>query len=275
MKSTHDHQNWKKDVAIALNLGNLAKSLALTKTADIMASSFTWLDYSEQEKQKMLDVISTFSQKRTQDELGIGSIRDAFAEMLFPGTSTIQTRARYFLFIPWMYQDLVRRRTHISLFAAYARRQEISLIKPLIESQDLNGIIGRVSQGGLQRLPSNIYWSGLASWGIRRFSGSQEAFHRSADEFEALYQAPHKTRKGDDGDWVTPWKHFDWDPNLPAAPANFPKKATFQLTRAEAEYLRDRILISHQDSFLAFLVSQGKQTSQVAFPWGHPQGKAT
>lgn len=73
-----------------------------------MTSSFTWLDYSEQDKRKMLDVISLFSEKTTRDELGIGSVRDAFADLFFPGTSTIQTRARYFLFIPWIYLDLVK-----------------------------------------------------------------------------------------------------------------------------------------------------------------------
>jgi len=52
----------------------------------------------------MLDVINAFSEKDTRDELGFGSVRDAFADTLFPGTSTIQTRARYFLFVPWIYE---------------------------------------------------------------------------------------------------------------------------------------------------------------------------
>ena len=75
-----------------------------------MTSTFTWLDYSEREKRKMLDVIDLFGEQDTRDELGIGTVRDAFADLLFPGTSTIQTRARYFLFVPWMYLELERRR---------------------------------------------------------------------------------------------------------------------------------------------------------------------
>jgi hypothetical protein len=46
----------------------------------------------------MVDVISAFREQDTRDELGLGTIRDGFANILFPGTSTIQTRARYFLF---------------------------------------------------------------------------------------------------------------------------------------------------------------------------------
>lgn len=56
----------------------------------------------------MLDVVDLFREHDTRDELGVGSVRDAFADMLFPGTSTIMTRARYFLLVPWAYQRLDR-----------------------------------------------------------------------------------------------------------------------------------------------------------------------
>ena len=70
-----------------------------------MASTFTWLDYSEVERRRMLDVIDLFGEKTTRDELGIGGVRDAFADLLFPGTTTIQATAKYFLFVPWMYNE--------------------------------------------------------------------------------------------------------------------------------------------------------------------------
>jgi len=34
-----------------------------------MPSTFTWLDYSEQERRKMLDVIELFGERTTRDEL--------------------------------------------------------------------------------------------------------------------------------------------------------------------------------------------------------------
>lgn len=40
------------------------------------------------------------------DPLGLGPVRDALSETLFPGISTIQTRARYFPFVPWIYRSL-------------------------------------------------------------------------------------------------------------------------------------------------------------------------
>ena len=44
--------------------------------------------------------------RRSRDELGLGAVRDSIADHLFPGTSTIQTRLRYMLFIPWLFRTL-------------------------------------------------------------------------------------------------------------------------------------------------------------------------
>lgn len=231
-----------------------------------MASSFTWLDYSEQDKRKMLEVVSAFSEKRTQDELGIGGVSYAFSEMLFPGTSTIQTRARYFLFIPWIYRDLVRRRISAQKFAREARQQEIELINALAASADTVGVIGKRARHTLKRLPSSIYWAGLNAWGIRLFPGSQEEFHQSIEEF-SISRKLHS----DDGDRIDRIGLQDWDRSLPAPPPNFPNQTSFQLTIEESAYLRDRILLRHPDSLLAFLVSQGTPNQAVNFAWEHPQ----
>ena len=148
-----------------------------------MPSTFTWLDYSEQERRKMLDVIELFGEKTTRDELGLGGVRDAFADLLFPGTSTVQTRAKYFLFVPWIYLSLEKKHTSSSKVALRERKQEIELARQLEESGETDGVIGLVAKEKLQRLPSNIYWQGLHQWGIRTFSGSQDEYHRSLDLF--------------------------------------------------------------------------------------------
>jgi hypothetical protein len=55
-------------------------------------SAFTWLDYSERERQKMLEVVDLFKERDTRDELGIGAVRDAFADQFFPGTARRSVR---------------------------------------------------------------------------------------------------------------------------------------------------------------------------------------
>src|SRR5438105_13799279 len=74
-------------------------------------SFLSWLDYSDRERRETLDVIDLFSEQDTVDELGLGTIRDAFADYLFPGTSTIQTQAGYFLFLPWLFLKLEKKKT--------------------------------------------------------------------------------------------------------------------------------------------------------------------
>lgn len=66
----------------------------------VVVSTFGWLDTDNEQRRKMLEVVDLFKEEGTVDELGIGSIRDAFADALFPGTSVLQTRLRYVLFIP-------------------------------------------------------------------------------------------------------------------------------------------------------------------------------
>jgi len=58
-------------------------------------SVFVWLDYSERERRKMLDGRRCFQRTRhARRGLGVGSVRDAFADTLFPGTSTINDPKR-------------------------------------------------------------------------------------------------------------------------------------------------------------------------------------
>ena len=66
-----------------------------------------WIDFSKEDRQKALDVINLLSEQGAVDELGIGIIRDAFANYFFPGTSTIQNRAKYFLIVPYVLREAV------------------------------------------------------------------------------------------------------------------------------------------------------------------------
>ena len=234
-----------------------------------MSSSFTWLDYSEQERRKMLDVVDLFKEQNTRDELGIGAIRDALADQLFPGTGTVQTRARYFLFIPWIYLDLEHRKIGSSRITSEARKVEIQLIEALARSHrgQGEGVIGIEARAGLKRLPSNIYWLGLGTWKIRITHGSQDQFHRSLDRFYRVMIPRSRGEETDAPVTILP----NWHTGLPDAPASFPEKANFTLRRIEAHYLRERIMTSVPASLLAFLVDKGRDDAAADYPWFHPQ----
>lgn len=231
-------------------------------------SSFGWLDYSEHERRRTLDVIELFREKDTRDELGIGTVRDAFADLLFPGTSTIQTRARYFLFIPWIYIKLERTHVGSAQIADRARREEVALIDALAGSEDSDGTVGIDARASLKRLPSAIYWQGLGRLGIRLFHGSVDHYHRSLDRFHA---SAARLMRTDDGEPVLGAPAHNWHRGMPLAPNGFPKGVSFQLPAREAEYLRDQIMMSAPGSLLAFFVDQEKPGDPVEFPWQHSQ----
>ena len=46
-------------------------------------SAFVWLDYSDGERRRVLEVIDIFREKGTLNELGVGSIRDTFTDRFF------------------------------------------------------------------------------------------------------------------------------------------------------------------------------------------------
>jgi len=233
----------------------------------VLQSSIAWIDFSEQDRRKMMEVIALFKQRDTRDELGLGSIRDAFAELFFPGTSTLQTRARYYLFVPWLYRYYENRRVSSRQVPQRLRGDEVKLIEALKATGE-DGVIGQVSGASLQRFPSSIYWNGLRRWGILRYPGSQGQYHRWLDRFYNQQRIPQLT---DDGEPVEGWGRANWDPNLPQAPGGFPNQADFRLTYDEAVYLRERVMLSCHDSLLATLLDRCNPVDDVEFIWLHPQ----
>lgn len=235
-----------------------------------LRSSFSWLDYSEHERRKMMDLIHAFQEKGTRDELGIGTVRDGLADLLFPGTGTVQTRARYVFFVPWIYRDLENDQTPSGEVAARARSREIELIKALIKGgEEKGGVIGIEAKETLQRLPSNIYWQGLGVWGIRRYAGSQDQYHRSLTSWYASKRMRQKADHGEDYADGSP--RWNWNPDLPPPPKGWRWDVSFQLTKQEAQILRDGILNHCSGSLLAYLVTLDRPLADSAFAWDSDQ----
>jgi hypothetical protein len=234
-------------------------------------SVFAWLDYDEAERRRMQEAIELFRESDTIDELGIGSVRDAFSNLLFPGTSVLQTRARYLLFIPWVYRRLERAHLGSNEVTAAARRDEVRLIFALLEGGEERDVIGGRARERLIRLPSEAYWSGLGILGMRLFPGTRAQYHRSFDAFRAAQrEAPRDPHRSDADEPVGAWAHLNWDPALDALePQDFLVRTDFTLSAEEGSYLRDRIVARVPESLLAFLLARSP-AEHVGFPWLHP-----
>ena len=235
-------------------------------------SSFLWLDYSERERRKMLEVVDLFKERDTRDELGLGGVRDSFADQFFPGTSTIMTRARYFLLVAWTFQRLEQRRVPSAQYFEKSRRAETELIEAIERSDDSVGNIGKYAKTTLKRLPSSVYWQGLGVWGIRVFPGSQSQYQRSLDRHYAQLGRHGRRKEERDvehDDLMAP----NWHAGLIPPPEGFPDECSLRLTRDEAEYLGERIRLSPlcAGSLLAELVAGREPFEPVEFAWHHPR----
>ena len=211
-----------------------------------------------------MQVIDLFREKGTVDELGFAPIRDAFADYFFPGTSTIQTRARYLLFVPWIMLRYERRGLSVQERASKLRMRETRLINALLEgSEDPTGIIGREAQASLRRMPSSVYWRGLHLWGIRLFAGSIDQYFRRLSRDRDGPASPVLT---DDGEPIGAGSR-NWHPSLPPEPVNLYESATLALSNTEAHFLRDRICTNQPGSMLAHLVNRAADELNTDFGW--------
>lgn len=211
----------------------------------------------------MKQAVALFTERvDTVDELGVGTIRDVIADALFPGTSTIHTRLRYFLFVPWMYRELEGKSGVTSAnVAARADAHERNLIDPLRHSNDNAGAFGKLSGRAVLRLPSSVYWAGISRWGIFQSDASLDDYHRAWD---AAAVKRRSTLRTDDAG-IAPARTSVWHPSLPPFEGAW-DKVEFALTRDDAEFLRDRILESCPGTLLA-QAAQIEPDLDAAYPW--------
>src|SRR5436305_1563902 len=204
-----------------------------------------WLDTSSNEQRRVRELIALFAQSESRDELGIGQIRDALSDTLFPGTSVIQTRARYYLFVPGIYRDGRRRGRSGPQLKVWTDTKERKLIETLRAAGEVTGLIGRRAGPAVKILPSTIYWSGLVRYGILT--------RDAAADHLGLYTTGVATGEADE---LATRASDDWHATLPAAPDGFPEVVPggFGLGYEEASWVAERILTAAPATLLAHLV---------------------
>ena len=229
-------------------------------------SSLAWIDFDEAERQRAQRIMALFQERETRDELGLGGIRDSIADHLFPGTSTIQTRLRYMLFIPWLFQMLEESTAGVDQLAIEARALENRLTNALKAGGESNGIIGRDAGADLQRLPSSVYWAGLGTWGIRLFTGSTDNLFSSMRHLRN-----HSRQARESEDVAAEAQAFQiWSPSLPSPPEDLLEAVRFRLTSEEAAFIIERLMSAQPRSLLTFLARSDAGSADCSNIWEHP-----
>lgn len=101
-----------------------------------------------------------------RDEIGFLTIHQGYADRFFPGTSVLHTRARYALFVPWLFQDIAGLTGPAA--TRTLRERERVLAGRLRDSGEAEVIGGRIFPKPSSQPPSIVYWNALSAWGILR-----------------------------------------------------------------------------------------------------------
>ena len=199
------------------------------------------------------------------DELGLGRIRDAFSNTMFPGMSVLQTHAKYFLLMPALYSFLEKTRIADAREArTIVRDQEIRMTYRLMDgsAKDTTGIIGadmlRRGEGYVKYDPTYVYQAGMEIYGLIPRGGN---IYATLAERSAIYQNSPKNHKGND-------ETGDDSDDLPGNRQIYRvcgedyefrhhEPLDIKLTRREAEFLKNQIIRNTQGSLLSYLLDSG------------------
>jgi len=133
-----------------------------------------WVDFSKDDKKRALDLLDSIYESGTLDELGLAPIRDGFSNLFFQGITTIQTKAKYFLIVPYALKEIYDRKIidyNSALLELY--RIENQCCYKMAQDYKL-GVIGisntsnnrKNDPNWIKRKPSEIYWTGLQTYDI-------------------------------------------------------------------------------------------------------------
>lgn len=223
-----------------------------------------YIHNSAEAHKRAMQVIKLTAEPQALDELGIGRIRDAFADILFPGTSTLQKRVKYFSLMPQVYRRAVERGPYgnIGEIRKEVIRMEIEMTRRLYENSpkdDRNGITGSSMKGEkfVKYDPAYIYHTGLLKYGILHDPHPYKAICRAS---KALNGQPHTFRSDDDDVNDDAGKLTDIAPfcEYPDVKYDFlkdgPDKFTIDLTPEDKNFILEHMKAGSRGSLLNFLL---------------------
>ena len=225
-----------------------------------------WVDFSREDREKVLDVMNLLQEQGAVDEIGIGLVRDAFANLFFPGTSTVQTVAKYFLIVPYVLKEASEGRYGNDLNRILRRidqEEKDCGIRLMQNCPGEEGIIGRrvLPKNWVARKPSNIYWNGIRTYGICTQDLTIPELLKASIILQAQKKSSALGNKGDDADGS---ERDDADAGRNAATQLFSvpddyyddwrTDLSIHLTASEAAFLRRMIETNVSASLLGYLL---------------------
>ena len=232
-----------------------------------------FVNFNTEEKKRVAKMMQLLQESEAIEELGIGRVRDYFSNTLFPGTSTLQHHAKYFVLLPSLYYHTAfksRKFQNLAEVSRYIKEAEIQITRQMARWD--NNQINTTETGitGINTLkdalndynkyvkydPAYIYGSGLVRYGIIPDTGIERLIlelnkkHFADPHNKGALKSEDTTEDAGDltGDKQViktcgePYNFFDG------------KTMDLALTEKEASFLKDRIHASCDGTMLAYLI---------------------
>ena len=223
-----------------------------------------WIDFSKTERSKILSVLDLLGEKGVLDEMGIAQIRDAYSDLFFPGTSTIQTRAKYFFIVPYAFRDLEfnNQYEYSKLRKTFNDTEERCGHIFLENNPHENGVIGKRSiQGGgwVSRTPASIYWAGLRKYGFFKGKMSIDQYIKfiaiqKQNTSGAVNLGNRSDESHDDKNAGDVQKLHLF--NIPTYRKDWIENLEINLTFDEGQFLKNQIIESSPNSMMAYVLKE-------------------
>ena len=127
-----------------------------------------WIDYSRQERDTIKELLKILGEPSSVDELGVGIVRDSISDLLYPGTSVLHTRAKYYILIPELFKKAMKSGlTSMGEVRKLIDADQDKIARALRRAIDeetgtkASGIIGGRSDRAVKMKPARIYWNAL------------------------------------------------------------------------------------------------------------------
>jgi hypothetical protein len=225
-------------------------------------ASIGWIDFSPSHRDRVATILELLKPEGMVDELGIGIIRDAIADQLFPGINTIQTRAKYFFIIPYILFDYLKLKPtqrQAETAYKYLEKREFEIMWKLAEKynhEEGQGVIGITKRKPekIIRRPSTIYWNGLRTFNFINTNGLgmptflKQASNLSLESLLSVKLGDDSPGDDEDAEFENPFKlkiayNPDWTNDL-----------DLDLTEQEASIFYDKIIDTSKEKLIGILL---------------------
>ena len=232
-----------------------------------------FVNFNTEEKKRVAKMMQLLQESEAIEELGIGRVRDHFSNTLFPGTSTLQHHAKYFVVMPSLYYHTAfksRKFQNLAEVSRYIKEAEVQITRQMAKWD--NNQINTTETGitGINTLkdalndynkyvkydPAYIYGSGLARYGIIPDTGVE----RLILELDKKHFAdPHNKGALKNEDTTEDAGDLTGDKQvIKACGESYDcfngKTMSLALTEKEASFMKDRIHSSCDGTMLAYLI---------------------